>query len=149
MQFFLQRVTFWRYTLAIMKTSVSSVGFTPSKTTAQQLEELCRITQRTPQAIVEEIVSFELQSMFGSTDDSADQDADLQRYLYRQNYSPEQKGKVAAAYNAFTVRRAQATGRQAMSAAVVESNRLWFPLVTSRVEKSARQARKALQAVGA
>ena len=110
----------------------------------------------TPQAIVDDIVAFELTNMFGNTDDRTDPDADirsLERYLYRQNCSREQATKVAAAYNAFVVRRAQATGRPAKNAAIVEPNRhgfrLWFPLVTSGVQKIAHQARQALQAAAA
>ena len=122
-------------------------------TTAQQLEELGRITQATPQAIVEEIVTFELANMFGPTDDPTDPDAStrsLHRYLGRQNYSKEQATKVATAYNAFVVRQAKQTGRPATDAAVVEpSGWFWFPLLASRVEKSATKARKALQAAAA
>jgi hypothetical protein len=59
-----------------MKISDSSICLVPSETTAQQLEELGRITQMTPRAIVEDIVSFELANMFGSTADSTDPDAD-------------------------------------------------------------------------
>ena len=130
-----------------MKTPGSSVRFTPSETTANQLEELSRITQRTPQAITDEIVTFELANMFSSTDDSAES---LQRYLYRHDYSREQATKIAAAYNGFVLKQAEHTGRPATHAAVVEpSGRLWFPLLASRVETSARLARKALQAAAA
>jgi hypothetical protein len=142
-----------------MKTSETSVRFTPSKTTAQQLEELGRITKMTPKAIVDDIVSFELANMFGSTDDSPDPDAStrsLQRYLYRQNYSREQATKIAVAYNAFVLRQAQRTARPPTAAAIVRSEpdergffQLWFPILASRVEKIARQARQALQAAAA
>ena len=104
-----------------MKTSEISIRFVPSKATAQQLDELGRITQMTPQAIIGDIVSFELEAMFGNTEDSANS---LQKYLYRQDFSREQATKVAAAYNAFVVRQAEHTGRPATNAAVVESTGL-------------------------
>ena len=131
-----------------MKTRIPvAIQFVPFQAITQHLEELGRITQATPQAIVEDIVIFELANMFGNTDHSDDS---LQRYLHRHDYSREQATKVATAYNAFVVRQAKATGRPATSAAVVEpSGRLWFPLLASRAEKSAKQARKALQAAGA
>jgi hypothetical protein len=133
-----------------MKTSESPICFTPSKTTTHQLDELSRITQMTPKAIIDDIVSFELASMFGSTDDSS---GSLQRYLYRHDYSREQATKVAANYNAFVLRQAQRIGRPVTSAAVVAPDehrfRIWFPLLTSRVQKIARQARQALQAAAA
>ena len=70
-----------------MKTSDSSMRFAPSKTTAHQLDELSRITQMTPKAIIDDIVAFELANMFGSTDDSTNS---LRRYLDRHDYSREQ-----------------------------------------------------------
>jgi hypothetical protein len=142
-----------------MKSLGKSISFVPPETVTQQLEELSRITQMTPRAIVEDIVSFELANMFGSTDDSIDVDAStrsLQRYLYRHDYSREQATKVAADYNAFALREAQRTGRPVTNVALVESNpnergffRIWFPLLASHVQKIARQARQALQAVPA
>ena len=76
------------YTTEIMKLTKTPICFTPSKTTTtQQLEELSRITQMTPKAIIEDIVTFELANMFGSTGDSADS---LRRYLDRhETYSRE------------------------------------------------------------
>ena len=123
---------------------------------SQQLEELSRITQITPRAIIDDIVTFELANMFGSADGSAGLDAlgrSLQSYIYRHDYSQEQATKIAADYNAFALREAQRTGRPVTNAAVVESNpnergffRIWFPLLASRVQKIALQARQALNA---
>lgn len=145
--------------MGIMKLTKTPTCFTPSKTTAQQLDELSRITQTTPQAIIDDIVTFELANMFGNTDDSTDPDASarsLQRYLYRHDYSREQATKVAAAYNVFVLEQAQSTSRPTTHAAVVRSEpdergffQVWFPLLESRVEKIARQARQALQAAAA
>jgi hypothetical protein len=133
-----------------------TINLVPSETVTQQLEELSRITQMTPRAIIEDIVVFELANMFGGP---ASPDAtlrSLQSYIYRHDYSQEQATKVAADYNAFALREAQRTGCPVTNAAVVESNpnergffRIWFPLLASRVQKIARQARQALQAVAA
>ena len=89
-----------------------SISFVPSETIAQQLEELSRITQMTPRAIVEDIVAFELENMFSSANDSAGWGAtvrSLQSYLHRHNYSREDATKIAADYNVFVLREAQRT----------------------------------------
>jgi hypothetical protein len=139
-----------------MKLLGKSISFVPPGTVTQQLEELSRITQMTPRAIVEDIVSFELANMFGGPASPDAPVRSLESYLHRHDYSREDATKVAADYNAFALREAQRTGRPVTNAAVVESNpnergffRIWFPLLASRVQKIARQARQALQAVAA
>ena len=139
-----------------MKPIKKTINLVPSETVTQQLEELSRITQMTPRAIVDDIVTFELANMFGSTDDSAGPDAtvrSLQSYLHRHDYLREDATKIAADYNAFVLREAQRTGRPVTQAAVVESHpnergffRIWFPLLANRVQKIALQARHALKA---
>lgn len=139
-----------------MKHIKKSISLVPPETVTQQLEELSRITRMTPRAIVDDIVTFELAAMFGSTDDSTDVDAStrsLQRYLYRHDYSREQATKVAAAYNAFVVRQAEHSDLPATNAAVVRSEpdergffQVWFPLLASRVERIAKLAQMALKA---
>jgi hypothetical protein len=131
-----------------------TINLVPSETVTQQLDELCRITQMTPRAIVEDVVAFELANMFAGTDDPpAATVRSLQSYLYRHDYSREDATKIAADYNAFVIKEAQRAGRPATHAAVVSSNpnehgffRIWFPLLASRVQKIALEARQALKA---
>jgi hypothetical protein len=130
-----------------------SINLVPSETVTQQLEELSRITQMTPRAIVEDIVAFELANMFAGPAGPDATVRSLESYLHRHDYSREDATKIAADYNAFVIREAQRAGRPATHAAVVESNpdergffRIWFPLLASRVQKIALQAHRALKA---
>ena len=77
----------------------------------------------------------------------------LAKYLSRQQYSLEEAKTAAARYNTFVSREAHRTGRPPTDAAIVRSEpnergsyEIWFPLVASRVDKIARQARQALKA---
>jgi hypothetical protein len=131
---------------------MKAITFTPSKNVAQQLEEISRISGFMPNEIITDIVSFEIGNMFRSDFDANDNLDGLRRYLYRHDYSREQAAKVAANYNAFALREAKRSGRPVTNAALVESNpnahgsfRIWFPLLTSGVEKIARQAQRALK----
>jgi hypothetical protein len=130
-----------------------SISLVPSETVTQQLEELSRITQMTPRAIVEDIVAFELENMFAGPASPDATVRSLESYLHRHDYSREDATKIAADYNAFVLREAQRTGHQVTQAAVVESHpnergffRIWFPLLANRVQKIALQARHALKA---
>ena len=136
-----------------MKPIKKSISLVPSETVTQQLEELSRITQMTPRAIVKDIVAFELADMFAGPASPDATVRSLESYLHRHDYSREEAAKIAANYNAFALREAQRTGRPATNAAVVSSNpdergffRLWFPVVTSGVQEIALQARHALKA---
>jgi hypothetical protein len=135
---------------------MKAITFTPSKNVAQQLEEISRISGFTPNEIITDIVSFEIGNMFRSDFDANDNLDGLRRYLYRHDYSREQASKVATNYNEFALREVQSSGRPVTNAALVESKpddrgffRLWFPLLTSGVEKIARQAQRALKSASA
>jgi hypothetical protein len=83
------------------KTAPESITFTPSNTVARQLEELSRITQIAPDAIIKNAVTAELTRAA----DALESWFDLEMMIPRLHIVEEQARTVAGNYNSHSERK--------------------------------------------
>ena len=119
-----------------MNTAPKSIIFTPSKTVAQHLEQLGRISQLSYDQILNDIVGQYLDQIFG---DCRDTDLLASHVVGRAHPSHKKAEAIADAYNAFSLSAAREDKRHSADQATTVKNSRGISYVQVQLSKRLKE----------